>query len=225
MTRRTLILWDIDGTLLSTGGAGRAALDDAFEALHGISAAFSSVDFGGRTDYGIVRQAYAVHGLELPADGGEALLRAYLPRLRERLALGRARIRLCPGVPEVLDAAGERAVNALLTGNWAEGARHKLDAVGLWDRFAFGAFGDDSADRNALVPVALRRAHARGLAPERVVVIGDTPHDVACARAGGAVAVAVSTGWSSKEELVAAAPDLLIDDLVSGREALLEALG
>lgn len=221
---KTLILWDIDGTLLSTGGAGRAALDEAFEALHGVPEAFAAVDFGGRTDFGIVRQAFRLHGLPHPADGGEALLRAYLPRLRERLRTGRSRICVHPGVHAALDAAQERAVNGLLTGNWAEGARHKLEAVGLWDRFAFGAFGDDAEDRNRLVPVALRRARERGLHPERVVVVGDTPHDVACARAGGALAVAVATGWSSREELVAAEPDLLLDDLEAGREALLALL-
>lgn len=221
---KTLILWDIDGTLLSTGGAGRAALDEAFEALHGVPEAFSAVEFGGRTDFGIVRQAYRLHGLPHPEDGGAALLRAYLPRLRERLRLGRARICVHPGVHQVLDAAQERAINGLLTGNWAEGARHKLEAVGLWERFAFGAFGDDAEDRNRLVPVALRRARERGLDPQRVVVVGDTPHDVACARAGGAVAVAVATGWSSREELVDAEPDLLLDDLETGREALLALL-
>ena len=213
---RPLILWDIDGTLLSTGGAGRGALDEAFESLHGVKSAFTRVVFGGATDPGIVAQAFEHAGLEHDGAAIDAVLKSYLPLLRQRLR-GDS-IVVHPGVPAILDETEALGLNALLTGNWSAGARHKLEAVGIWERFAFGAFGDDSAVRNDLVRVARERCPFE---PEQVVVVGDTPSDVACARAGEAIAVAVCTGWSSREELEAAAPDLLLEDLCEGREALL----
>lgn len=207
----TLILWDIDGTLLSTGGAGRGALNRAFEELHGVPDGFRDVHFGGRTDPGIVAQAFELAGLTLGPGDTERLLRHYLPLLEGSLA--RRVPVLKPGVPEILDATAPFGVNALLTGNWSEGARHKLSSVGLWERFEFGAFGDDSDDRNDLVVFARRRAEERGHRVREVVVIGDTISDVACARAGAAHAIAVETGWSTREELFAARPDLLLVDL------------
>lgn len=219
---KPLILWDIDGTLLSTGGAGRTALDEAFQELFGVARAFAEVSFGGRTDPGIAAQAFLNAGLSHDEEDIARLQRAYLPLLQRRLAETRERIVLHPAVPALVDELHGAATNALLTGNWSEGARHKLQAVGLWERFAFGAFGDDSPDRNELVPVARERC---AYPPRHVVVIGDTPADVACARAGGAVAVAVCTGWSDREQLQACQPDLLVEDLDQGREALLELLG
>ncbi len=216
---KPLILWDIDGTLLSTGGAGRGALDEAFEGLHGVKSAFTRVVFGGCTDPGIVAQAFDHAGIQYDDDAIEQVLQSYIPRLRERLRSDA--IVVHPGVPGIVLETEALAVNALLTGNWSEGARHKLEAVGLWQHFAFGAFGDDSAQRNDLVPVARERCPYE---PRHVVVIGDTPSDIACARAGAAIAVAVCTGWSSREELEAAAPDLLLKDLHEGREALLDLL-
>lgn len=217
---RPLILWDIDGTLLSTSSAGREALDRAFEELFGVPRAFEGVSFGGRTDNGILSEAFARAGLEQEPHHEPLLQRRYLGHLHTLLGQpGRAR--LYPGVRARLDELEGRVTHALLTGNWREGAQAKLGAVGLWERFGFGAFADDSPVRDALVPVARARAQALGLAAERIIVIGDTPHDVACARAGGAVAVAVCTGWSSEEELRACGPDLLLPDLERGRAALL----
>ena len=218
---KPLILWDIDGTLLSTGGAGRGALDAAFEDLHGVPRAFKGVNFGGRTDIGIATQAFTLAGLPYDDAAIQKLLETYLPMLQARLVERRGDIVLHPAVPSIVDECAPLATNALLTGNWREGARHKLQAVGLWDRFAFGAFGDDSANRNDLVPVARGRCP---YTPPAVVVIGDTLADIACARAGGAIAVAVCTGWADGETLVGGEPDLLLEDLDSGREALLELL-
>ena len=207
----TLFLWDIDGTLISTGGAGRSALDRAFEELHGVSEGFQKVHFGGRTDPGIVADAFRLAGLELQEGDTTRLLRHYLPLLEQRL---RARTpTIHPGVHAALDLTGALGVNALLTGNWSEGARHKLRSVDLWGRFQLGAYGDDSPIRNELVPVARERARSQGIDVGEVVVIGDTLADIACARAGGAHAVVVDTGWSTTEELRAAAPDLFVSDL------------
>ena len=218
----TVVLYDIDGTLLNTRGAGREALNRAFLALHGVECAFDQVHFGGATDQSIVAQAYDHAGL--PGEAGErrALKARYLAELRAGLEAEPERLRWCPGVTETVEATAERATNALLTGNWEAGAKLKLGS--FFSRFAFGAFGDDSPRRNDLVPVARERARAAGVVAERVVVIGDTPADVACARAGGAVAVAVCTGWSDRATLEATEPDLVLDDLEGGREALLALL-
>ena len=218
----TVVLYDIDGTLLNTRGAGREALNRAFLALHGVAEAFGRVNFGGATDQSIVSQAYAHAGLVGDPDERQALKRRYLAELQAGLAADPERVRWCPGVERTVAETARRATNALLTGNWEAGAKLKLGP--FFERFAFGAYGDDSPDRNALVPVARARALAAGVAVERVVVIGDTPADVACARAGGAVAVAVCTGWSDRATLEATRPDLVLDDLEAGLDALLAVL-
>ncbi len=218
-----LYLYDIDGTLLSTGGAGRRALNAAFLALHGVQGAFDGVSFAGCTDPSISAQAHAAAGVPWSPQSLQELQRAYLARLPGVLAAARADLVIHPGVHQALAATARRGTNALLTGNWRAGARAKLAPVDLWESFALGAFGDDSGNRNDLVPVAEARARSAGLSFGRTVVIGDTPADVACARAGGAVAVAVSTGWSTREALVSAGPDLLLEDLAVGLPRLLAA--
>ncbi|MCB9745464.1 MAG: haloacid dehalogenase-like hydrolase [Alphaproteobacteria bacterium] len=222
MSRRPLVLWDIDGTLLSTGGVGRSALSAAFEALHGVPDAFEGLSFAGRTDSGICADAYRRAALT-PSDAEHgALQERYLEQLEARLAARRPT--LAPGVHDALSASERLGLSGLLTGNWAAGAQRKLSAVDLWGRFAVGAFGDDSPDRDELVPVARERARRLGWEGGPVVVIGDTVHDVSCARAGGAIAVAMLTGWGSREALTAAGPDLLLEDLERGLDALLEVL-
>lgn len=211
-----LYLWDIDGTLLNTGGAGRRALNAAFEHEFGVADAFADVPFAGRTDLGILRDAFERAGL---ARSNDRLLDAYLPRLQAEL--DRRTPTVLPGVHAALDAAAGQGHNALLTGNLRRGAVAKLRSVALWSRFAVGAYGTDAEDRNDLVPIARSRARAAGLRFDRVVVIGDTPADVACARAGDALAVAVCTGWSGRDALIQAQPDALIDDLGQGLQALL----
>lgn len=217
-----LLLFDIDGTLLRTQGAGRQALDEAFLAVHGWADATAGVSLAGATDGGILAAVSARFG---PVD--EAAVRTrYLTRLAERV-VEPGRATACPGVHAVLERLAGRAHCGILTGNWRAGAAVKLRAVGL-ERPATGptpwfegAYGDDSADRDALVPMARRRAEEAGLSFDRVVVIGDTPADVRCARAGGAIAVAVETGFATREELRAAAPDLLLSDLDRGAAWLL----
>lgn len=211
-----LYLYDIDGTILNAGGAGRRALNAAFHDEFGVADAFAQVTFAGRTDLGILREAFERAGLP---SANERLLEAYLPKLKAELS--RRTPTVLAGVPAAIDATGQQGHNALLTGNLRQGAQAKLRAVGLWERFGMGAYGTDAEDRNDLVPVARARAAAAGLVFDRVVVIGDTPADVACARAGGALAVGVCTGWSSRDALAEAQPDALLDDLKQGLGALL----
>ncbi len=224
MIAPVLLLFDIDGTLLRTGGAGREALDDAFAQVFGWPQATRGVPIAGSTDSAIVRGVASRfgHTWEDDAPTAYAVKAAYLAALSARIDVV-GPVEACPGVHTLLDSLtamgpGYTAMG-LVTGNWRAGARAKLGSIGLGERFAVGAYGDDAVDRHALVPIACARARAAGLAFERVVVIGDTPADVACARAGGALAVAVETGFAPREELVASGPDLLLEDLATGADA------
>lgn len=224
MIAPALLLFDIDGTLLRTGGAGREALDDAFAHVFGWPQATRSVPIAGSTDSAIVRGVASRFGHVWDDDAptAQAVKTAYLAALSARIDVA-GRVEACPGVHALLDGLAAMGPGAtaigLVTGNWRAGARAKLGSIGLGDRFAVGAYGDDAVDRNALVPIACARARAAGLTFDRVVVIGDTPADVACARAGGALAVAVETGFAPREALVASGPDLLLPDLAAGSEA------
>lgn len=219
-----IILFDIDGTLVRTGGAGKAAMEAALVSAFGVRELRDEVDYSGRTDMAISRDLLRVHGID-PTPENQARLRdTYLahlpPNLREK---GGA---VCPGVRELLAAlAGTPHTLGLLTGNVERGARTKLDHFGLWDHFACGGFGDAHYDRDdvARAAIASARAHVqRAVDPADVWVIGDTPLDVRCARAIGARAVAVATGWHPLAELEACAPDLALADL-SDAERLLRA--
>ena len=226
---QTLFLFDIDGTLLRTGGAGRRALSLATGRLFGRPDAFEGESFAGAVDFGLADRALRRIGVA-PTPRRVGRLRAtYVRFLRRTLQehVGAGSAASCAGVPAAVALAREHGALGLLTGNWREGARAKLDAVGLWADFggAVAATGSDARVREALLPIALRRARRRGLSVGRVVVIGDTPADVRCARAGIAtlgsrapalVTVAVATGVVSREALVPAEPDLLLDDLASG---------
>jgi phosphoglycolate phosphatase-like HAD superfamily hydrolase len=218
--RRLVWLFDVDGTLLLTDGAAREAFAHAvFERL-GVRDDLKGVAFAGRTDPLILADILARHGRVLPDGELEHFWQAAYERMAGLLTPGRGH--LLPGVPELLAAvAGEKDwVPALLTGNTTGMARIKLDHFGITDQFAFGAFGEEAADRNALAQVAVTRARERyGVPPERCIVVGDTEHDIACARAAGAHVVAVATGQRDRAVLAAHAPDLLLDDL-TGPECL-----
>lgn len=209
---KPLVLFDIDGTLLRTGGAGREALDDAFLAVHGWTRATDGVPMGGSTDGAICAGVARKHGATVDIDAVRA---HYLLRLPERLA-DRRRIEVCPGVFELLERLEGRVHLALLTGNWVVGADAKLDAAGLGGRFAWGAYGDDAVDRNELLPIARRRAASRGIVHGEAIIVGDTPADIACARAGAGRVIAVETGFASPDELARSAPDLQVPDLARG---------
>lgn len=212
-----LVLFDIDGTLVLTGGAGVAALDRAFEEAMGVSGACDALDTGGKTDQAIVREiAGRKLGRAASAVEHEQVMEAYLRHLAD-LVPASPRYRVLPGVEGAI-AAAEAAGCAvgLATGNVARAARIKLERADLWRRFPFGGFGCDAEDRGELVGHGIRRgeAHAgKTYARTDVVVIGDTIRDVAAARACGAVAVAVATGSQDAATLRAAGADVVLDTL------------
>lgn len=192
-----LWLFDIDGTLVDTGGAGMRALQDAAAACFG--ARGPELDLAGSTDSGIVHDLFRHFGREVDAAATAGFFAAYLERLEFHLAGGGFPGRVLPGVVAMLDLLSSRGdvTVGLLTGNIEGGARAKMRHYGLDHHFGFGAYGCDHADRNRLGPVALERAAAhagRRFSPEETLVIGDTPKDIACARALGARCLAVSTG-------------------------------
>lgn len=214
-----VLLFDIDGTLVLTGRAGVRAMNRACEQVIGHSNALDGVAVAGRTDWIILHEALRAIGHEMDEDLFARLRDAYVTLLREEILLpGEGVKAVLPGVAGLLDALCARpdVFLALLTGNFEEGARIKLEHFDLWRYFKCGAFGDDAADRNALVPFALDRARACGLdgiAPEDVFVVGDTPHDVACARAVGAMPVGVATGSFSVADLRGSGADIVFPDL------------
>jgi phosphoglycolate phosphatase len=207
-------LFDVDGTLVHTEGAGRAALEAAFLEVFRVANALEGVPLAGRTDPLIIGDALARHGLAFENGDRErfwARAEFHLQRLLSPPKGG-----VLPGVRELLDAIeGERAhVRGLLTGNMPPFARLKLGAFGLFDRFVFGTYGSDGPDRPAMARVAVARAAERwGVPATRCVVVGDTELDIDCARAAGAHAVAVATGGRTRAQLEPHAPDLLLDDL------------
>ncbi len=220
-----LLLFDIDGTLILSGGAGSRAMARAFHDVFRVQDAFRDIPMPGRMDPLIVADAAARAGLVLD-DHLQSRFRArYAQCLREELVKPGPRKGVLPGVRELLEALLGRddAFLALLTGNYTDAARIKLEYFDLWRYFACGAYGEEASARHELVPVAVERARACGADPaalERVVVIGDTPHDVACARAGRAAAVAVATGGHSAEELAESGAHVVFDDLRDTRRFL-----
>jgi phosphoglycolate phosphatase-like HAD superfamily hydrolase len=224
-----LVLFDIDGTLITSRGAGRRAMRVAFERVFGTAAGIDQYDLRGRTDTRIVHDVMGAEGWE-PARVSERLddfFEAYLGGLVAEIGDGQGVVML-PGVAEVVERLAESSEVALglVTGNIEQGARIKLQPAGLWPRFRVGAYGSDHMDRRRLPSLAARRAHAllgREFPPTDVVVIGDTPHDVDCARACGAVAVAVATGQYPREALLADRPDHFFEDL-SDTDRVLRAL-
>ncbi len=226
-----LYLFDIDGTLVSARGAGRIALTSALVKTFGTAGAVDTYDFRGKTDPRIVLDLMQAAGV--PERDIRVCLDtcfdAYVRELDTLVGDGE-RVQVMPGIAEVVRALAARddALVGLLTGNIEPGARVKLRSTGLWPLFCVGAFGSDDIDRRRLPAVACERARAllgRDIPFERVVIIGDTPLDVDCARACGAVAVAVATGHHRPDELSECAPDLLFTDFsdVSGALAALTA--
>jgi phosphoglycolate phosphatase len=216
MTQKTLILWDIDGTLLHSGGAGMKALEAALPEAFDVSGSLAGIEFAGRTDPWIIRQIFARFGIEHSPANVARYIEAYIALLPG--ILGNSRARILPGIEEILRqaAAHPGVVQGLLTGNLRRGAETKLGFHGLWGYFPVGAFADDSETRNELGPHALRRAAGHwGLEfpPERVWIVGDTPHDIACARAIGARVIAVATGSSKAAELAGHGPDVVLESI------------
>ena len=214
-----LVLFDIDGTLVLTGGAGVRAMNRAGESVLGVPNILDGIQIAGRTDWIIFRDALDKAGRELDAELFARLREAHVANLQEEIVRAGEGVKaVMPGVRELLTALQSRedVFLGLLTGNFQEAARIKLEHFDLWRHFPCGAFGDDAADRTDLVPFALERARACGLRDvefEHVVVVGDTPHDIACARAVGAVPVAVATGTYTAEQLRQSGAEYVFTDL------------
>jgi phosphoglycolate phosphatase-like HAD superfamily hydrolase len=216
-----VLLFDIDGTLIRSGGAGKAAMEAGLRSAFGLTEILDRVPYSGRTDTGIVRELLAVHAVK-PTDANvERLKAAYLSHLPEMLR--RRGGTVLPGISEALNRERRGAVVGLLTGNIRAGAEIKLGHFGLWDHFPFGGFADGVDDRDDVARRALAEAErhvGRAIDPNDVWVIGDTPLDVKCARAIGAKAVVVQTGWHHRDELVACCPDHLLPDFTHAGELL-----
>jgi phosphoglycolate phosphatase len=217
--RPTILLFDVDGTLLSAAGAGRRALERAFETHCGTAAPLRDVRFNGMTDPGIVRVGLEQLGRSAEPALIAAILDDYVPLLADELTRAGG-FQVYPGVTALLDAltAGDRVAVGLGTGNLRAGARLKLARAGLEPYFAFGGFGCDHEQRAELLRIGAARGAAslgRGLDECRVVVIGDTPHDVTAARAIGAASLGVGTGGCDAEHLRAAGATWVYDDLAA----------
>ncbi len=222
-----LLLFDIDQTILHSGGAGEKALTLALRDRFGREETLENIEIAGKTDISIAHRIFEAHGIEPLPENIERFLNGYLGHLESEL--GRNDGRLLPGFPRILDALAlmpEVGVG-LLTGNLRRGAELKLRHYGVFDYFSFGAFADDSQERNLLGPYARKRAaEALGadFEPANIYVIGDTPHDIACAQAISARAVGVATGRYSRAALEAAGADFVFDDL-SDTGAVIRTLG
>ena len=216
---RKLVLFDIDATLVLTGGAGVRAMNRALQEAFGHAEGLNGIAVAGRTDWAILSDAVRKVGRSLDGALLADLEHRYITNLAEEIQHpGTGPKEVLPGIPAILDALERRedVLLGLVTGNFEAGAKVKLGYFDLWRYFTCGAFGGDAADRNALVPFALERARACGLpniADEDILVVGDTPHDVTCAHAAGAIAVGVATGSSPVEELAAAGAEHVFENL------------
>ncbi len=211
-----VLLFDIDGTLIRSGGAGKAAMENALRLEFGVAEIIDGVPYSGRTDPAISRDLLSLHGLEPSHDNIGRLKTAYLLALPA--ALKKFNGIVLPGIRELLDRLRQtdHITLGLLTGNVRDGARHKLSHFELWHYFPFGAFADGIPERDDVARSALpeiTRHLGRSVESGRIWVIGDTPLDVKCARAIGARAVAVATGWHAIDELHESGADYVLEDL------------
>lgn len=212
-----VVLFDIDGTLIDSGGAGSRAFRRALAQQYALTDSTDRVRFDGKTDPQIVREILSWHDREklFSAEEMPSFFSLYLSFLREELSGGDG-FKVLPGVRElvgVLDR-NENFLVGLATGNIQEGAQLKLDRAGLGSFFPFGGFGSDSEDRTELTRTAVERAHERADGEiERVFIIGDTPRDIVHGKEAGATTVAVASGNYSLESLEGYKPDLALKSL------------
>ena len=219
---RRLLLFDIDGTLLDSGGAGLRALHQALPAAFPCLSEehIPPLDLAGSTDSGLVMEIFTRCGIEDAPANRARYFAAYTRYLRENLKAAGERARLLPGVADLLEALASSTRKAfatgLLTGNIRAGAAIKVSHFGIAEHFSFGAYGDDHHDRDELGPIARDRAARQFEVPidvSRSVVIGDTPKDIRCGKALGARTLAVATGRFRSDELRAFGPDLVFETL------------
>lgn len=224
---KKLILWDIDGTLIVSHGAGVRAMELALTKRFGVTCDLHQIDWAGRTDTWITGEVFRHVGLPDTPQNAHDYLEAYLELLPTELRAG-PQGQVLPGVFELLEILHRRpdVAQGLLTGNLRRGAEFKLTHYKVWHYFEFGAFADDSPRRNDLGPHALRRAkekHAVEFSPADTFIIGDTPHDIECGKVIGAKTIAVATGRYTVEELQAHAPTAVFKDFAD-RTAFLRVL-
>jgi len=217
-----LVLFDIDATLIDSGGAGIRSLNSSFQELFSLENAFDGIRMAGKTDTEIIRECLLKHNISI--DGNlDAVSSAYLKHLHKEIQNDRKHVK--PGVYELLEhlSTKKNVGLGLLTGNLEQGARIKLESFNLNKYFPTGAFGSDDGDRNNLLPIAVKRFEAlyqQRIEIDNCIIIGDTPRDVACAHIYHAVCIGVATGPYSFEELVEAGADYVLRDL-SNHAALL----
>ena len=216
--QKRLLLFDIDGTLVNTGGAGVVSLRNMVQQRFGAADELHDIEIAGKTDRAIIRDILRKYKTTPSEENIAKFARVYIDGLAEELP--RCRGRVLPGVAELLARLRSRphTVLGLLTGNLRRGAELKLRHYKLWDYFEFGAFADDHHDRNELGAFARTRAHEKHgheFDCADIDVIGDTGHDIACGKAFGARTIAVATGGWSREQLEKCAPDVLFDDFAA----------
>ncbi len=212
-----LVLFDIDGTLIHTSGAGEKAFARVFADFFGVTDGTEKLKFAGRTDAAILREFFVHNAIAPSSENMEQFFEAYvflLEHMLQRLPGG-----VHPGVWDWLHdlrALARPPVIGLLTGNIRLGAEIKLRQFGLWEQFETGAFADDSAERNEIAAIAKQRGElllGKKLRGDEVLIIGDTPLDIACARSIGAKVLAVGTGMYRSKDLLSLKPDWAVDNL------------
>jgi len=212
-----LVLFDIDGTLIRTGGAGMRAFAKVFATEFNAVEGFERLRFAGRTDLSLIREFFGFHNIPVTQENLRRFFSRYVFWLERFLREGQTRV--CPGVWEFihgLQALPQPPLLGLLTGNIRLGAEIKLRHLRLWETFATGAFADDHEERSQIAAIARRRGGeilGEELRDEQVLVVGDTPLDIRCARAIGAKVLAVATGGCTLEELKSQQPDWAVSDL------------
>jgi len=212
-----LVLFDIDGTLVRTSGAGVKAFAKVFATEFGAVDGFERLKFAGRTDYSIVREFFGVHQIAPSRENFARFFERYIFWLDHLLRQSRCEV--CVGVADFIQGLRELPeppVLGLLTGNIQLGAEIKLRHLGLWDTFTTGAFADDHEQRDQIAAIARDRGGrmlGRELRGEEVLVIGDTPLDIRCARAIDARVIAVATGGATLSELQQHSPDWVVENL------------
>jgi len=212
-----LVLFDIDGTLVHTGGAGIEAFRRTFAELFNARDGIEKLKFAGRTDVSLVREFFSIHKIAETAQNFELFFEQYVFRLDHVLAQNQTDI--CPGVVEFIHALRQLPqppMIGLLTGNIRLGAEIKLRHFDLWKEFEMGGFADDNEERDKIAAAAKARASRllkHELRGEEIVVIGDTPLDIRCGRAIGAKVLAVATGGATLAELINHKPDWAVEDL------------
>ena len=213
---KKLFMWDIDGTLISVGGAGERALIHATQDVFGIDGTLEGIDYAGRTDRKIAHMLHEYFEIEKTDESLCTFLQSYLDQLE--IEMQTTRMHVLPGVIEALDAIENHpnTWQGLLTGNLAKGAEIKLAHYDIWHYFPFGAFSDLSVDRNELAkhaPAVANKHTGIDFEPANIYVIGDTPHDIACGKSISAKTIAVCTGKFTADDLAQYHPDFLFEKL------------